>query len=207
VRHADESVAGLSLLIGWSLRSLADGRAARAWAGRHRPDPALLTAANVGAVVAAIWLWAARPLFHGLLMPFYQWPLATWMPVVLGTLFTASCVPIGIAIGRDRSSSLRAGIVWRVPVTAGLWLVLMALLPGWQGRALYEATAYAPGGLPFTTQPRLLPTAGRSVRAGRVATQRASGRRPGHGRTGVVGGAGAWPSAPQIVGWGRDPAA
>jgi hypothetical protein len=153
------SVVGLSALVGFWLRCLVDGRAARAWASRRTQDSAVVTVAALGLVVAPIWLWGARPLFHGVLMPFYQWPVATWIPIVLGMLFTAICVPVGVVFGRGAGAGLRAGILWRAPVTAGLWLVLIVLLPGWQGHALYEATLYMPGALPATTQPRLLPKA------------------------------------------------
>lgn len=142
------SVVGLSRLVGSSLRCVLDGRATRAWASRRSQDPAVVTVAALGLVVAPIWLWGARPLFHGVLMPFYQWPVVTWIPIVLGLAFIAICVPVGVALGRGARASLRAGILWRAPVTAGLWLVLIALLPGWQGRAMFEATIYVPGALP-----------------------------------------------------------
>jgi hypothetical protein len=105
-------------------------------------------------------------LFHGILMPFYQWPLVTWIPIVLGLLFTAICVPIGVVLRRGSKAGLRAGVIWRVPVTGCLWLVFMWLLPGWQGHALYESTLYSVGELPYTTQPRLLPKAAAQAYAG-----------------------------------------
>jgi hypothetical protein len=134
---------GASLLIGSALRRLAERRRAPI-----APDGVVVAVALLSAVTAAAWLWDARPAFHGLLMPLYQWPLVTWIPLVLGLVFTA----VLAAAGRGR-----AGIVWRVPVTVAVWCVLMMLLPGWQGRALYDATVYVPTGLPRTTQPRLLP--------------------------------------------------
>jgi hypothetical protein len=160
------TVTGLSLLVGSLLRCLLDGRATRAWGSRRSPDAAVVTVAALGLVVAPIWLWAARPVFHGALMPFYQWPLVTWIPIVLGLLFTAFCVPVGLALGRGAGASLRTGVLWRTPVTVGLWLVLLALWPGWQGHALYEATLYVPGALPVSTQPRLLPKAAAAAYAG-----------------------------------------
>src|SRR5262249_24584274 len=159
------TVAGLSALVGFSLRCVLDGRAKRTWASRGSQDAAIVTVAALGLLVAPVWLWAARPLFHGAVMPVYQWPLATCIPSVLGLLFTAICVPVGVAFRRGAGAGLRAGILWRTPVTVGLWLVLIVLLPGWQGRALYEATLYLPGPLPATTQPRLLPKAGAAAYA------------------------------------------
>jgi hypothetical protein len=134
---------GASLVIGSALRQLADRR----WTP-FAPDGVVVAVALLSAVTAAAWLWDARPAFHGLLMPLYQWPLVTWIPLVLGLAFTA----VLAAAGRGRT-----GIVWRTPVTVAVWCVLMTLLPGWQDRALYDATVYVPTDLPRTTQPRLLP--------------------------------------------------
>jgi hypothetical protein len=136
---------GTSLLIGSALRQLADGR----WAPRETsPDPPTALAALVATATAAAWLWTVRPALHGLLMPLHQWPLVTWIPLVLGLLFTA----VFVAAGRTY-----AGIVYRNPATLAAWGVFMILLPGWQGHALYAATVYVPADLPHTTQPRLLP--------------------------------------------------
>jgi hypothetical protein len=200
------SVSGLSVLVGWSLRCVLDGRAARAWASRGSQDPAVVTVAAFGLVVAPMWLWAARPLFHGALMPFYQWPLVTWIPIVLGLLFTVICLPVGLASGRGARAGLRAGILWRGPVTVALWLVLIVLLPGWRGRALYEVTLFVPGALPVTTQPRLLPKAAAAAYAS-VAAQPAPGYRPDYRRAGVVGRTSAGRSAPGTVRGVRDPSA
>lgn len=150
---------GISLVLGWALRCVADGRARGLLAARHLPDAEVAIVAGLGLVLAGVWLWSARPLFHGVLMPFYQWPLVTWIPIVLGLLFTAICVPIGVVLRRGSKAGLRVGVMWRVPVTGCLWLVFVSLLPGWQGHALYESTVYAVGELPYTTQPRLLPKA------------------------------------------------
>lgn len=109
---------GTSLLVGWSLRGLAEGRAARVWAARGAlVDRGLLLVAGLGVAAAVPWLWNARPLFHGLLMPLYQWPLVTWIPLVLGLLFTAACVLVSVGSRHGAASGLRAGIVWRVPFT------------------------------------------------------------------------------------------
>lgn len=133
---------GASIAIGAALRRLAAGR----------PDVSLdRTAVGMlllSAITAAAWLWAVRPLFHGLLMPLYQWPLVTWIPLAVGLLFTGALAVAG---------RLRTGIVWRSLVTVAVWALFMLLLPGWQGHALYAATRYVPTGLPQTTQPRLLP--------------------------------------------------
>src|SRR5262249_46742187 len=58
------TVAALSALVGWSLRCVLDGRAKRAWASRASQDAAVVTVAALGLLVAPVWLWAARPLFH-----------------------------------------------------------------------------------------------------------------------------------------------
>lgn len=157
---------GISLALGWALRCVADGRARRWLAARHLPDAAAAMVTGLAVVLSGLWLWSARSLFHGVLMPFYQWPLVTWIPIVLGLLFTAICVPIGVVFRRGSKAGLCAGVTWRVPVTACLWLVFVSLLPGWQGHALYESTVYAVGELPYTTQPRLLPKAAAQAYAG-----------------------------------------
>jgi hypothetical protein len=151
---------GTSLLLGWSLRELENGRARPRRAIRgSQTDPPLTAVALLSCVSAVAWVWSVRPLFHGLLMPLYQWPLVTWIPLVLGVLFIALCALASAASRRGLRPGLRAGITYRVPVTIALWLVLMALLPSWQGRALYEASVYTAGRLPRATEPRLLPKA------------------------------------------------
>lgn len=136
-------LAGGSLLIGSALRQRADGR----WVSLA-PAGAVVAAALISTVTAAAWLWTVRPAFHGVLMPLYQWPLVTWIPLVLGLLFTLAVA----ASGR-----MRTGIIWRSPVTFAVWGACMIALPGLQGHALYAATDYTRTDLPPTTQPRLLP--------------------------------------------------
>jgi hypothetical protein len=136
---------GTTLGIGSLLRQLADGR----WTPRDASlDRAVLAAAALATATAAAWLWAVRPAYHGVLMPLYQWPLVTWIPIVIGLLFAAACAA---------TRRTRAGLLWWTPVTVLVWGVFMVLLPGWQGHALYAATEYVPTGLPRSTQPRLLP--------------------------------------------------
>ncbi len=134
---------GGSVLIGSALRQFANGR----WVSTA-PDGAVVAAALISTVTAAAWLWTARAAFHGVLMPLDQWPLVTWIPLVVGMLLTAAFAAGGQA---------RAGIVWRAPATFAVWISCMIALPGLQGHALYAATDYTLTGLPPTTQPRLLP--------------------------------------------------
>jgi hypothetical protein len=150
----------ISFGVGWALRSVADGRVKQLLATRDQIDRDQIAIAGLGLALAVVWLWSARPLFHGVLMAFYQWPLATWIPIVLGLVFTATCVPLAVVFRRGAQAGLRAGVTWRMPVTVVLWLVFVIQLPGWQGYALYESTMYTVvGDLPYTTQPRLLPKA------------------------------------------------
>jgi hypothetical protein len=139
---------GISAGLGWALRRVVDGRLRQLLAARDRIDRELVTLAGLGLALAVLWLWSARPLFHGVMMPFYQWPLATWIPIVLGLVFTATCVALSLLLRRGAQAGLRAGVIWRTPVTVVLWIAFVSLLPGWQGHALYEATTYAVGELP-----------------------------------------------------------
>ena len=132
-------------------------------------DRGLVIVAGLGVLAAAPWLWNARPLFHGLLMPLYQWPLVTWIPLVLGLLFTAGCTLVSLGSRHGVRSGLCAGIAWRVPVTVALWVAFMVMLPSLQGRALYGATTYVAGELPLITQPRILPKVAAQAYAGDAA--------------------------------------
>jgi hypothetical protein len=114
----------------------------------------------VGGVAALVVLWLIRPLVHWPVMLLYQYPLLTWIPVLLGVL-----AGVGLAQGlrlagwkdrRRRTWGTRVG--WAVGLLS--FVLFFVMLPSWQGRSLYEHTPYEEGAsLPATTQPRLLPKA------------------------------------------------
>jgi hypothetical protein len=71
---------------------------------------------------------------------------------------------LGAGVGRVSGRGAAAGVRKVGPAAVALaavaWCVCFAMLPSWQGRALYQATSYLQGAaLPVTTQPRLLPKA------------------------------------------------
>lgn len=146
--------------VGLSLRRATRLPGAIECLGRLSRDRRFAFVACLGLAGSLVWLWSSRALYHGLVMAIYQWPLATWIPFVFGLSFVAACVLVAILARRGARAGFAAGVSWRGAVTLGAWAVALAILPGLQGSALYDATAYLPGGLPLSTQPRLLPKAG-----------------------------------------------
>lgn len=103
------------------------------------------------AILLLVGLFAARPFFHWLVMVLYTYPLVTWIPIV---------VALVIGGGIELAARGRAdGLGWATGLFAGaaFWIFCCVMISGWQGNALYKATAYSSGALPETTQPRLLP--------------------------------------------------
>lgn len=114
---------------------------------------ALMLALALAALAVVLVVWTVRPWFHWPAMLLYQYPLVTWIPVVLGLAAGGALH----ALSRVTALGTRARL-GGLAVMVLAWGFFMVMLPGWQGRALYEATVYQEGAeLPFTTQPRLLP--------------------------------------------------
>ena len=108
--------------------------------------------------VVAVVAWWARPVFHGVVMLLYVYPLVTWIPLLVGFAVVAVCVLGAVAARREARAGLRFGLAWQTFAAVVSWIVFMALLPSWQGQALYAASSYIDTtSLPLTTQPRLLP--------------------------------------------------
>ena len=114
----------------------------------------------LGAVVAALLLvaWVIRPLLHWPLMLVYQYPLLTWIPVLLAILLGVAVAQGLKAAGWQAARRSRWGRRIGALSFLALFAFFFVMLPSWQGRALYEHSVYAEGAaLPATTQPRLLP--------------------------------------------------
>jgi hypothetical protein len=136
------------------------GRLLRRLAEEERDTPLVAVApwhvAALAAACAAAWL--ARPLLHGPAMLLYVYPLVTWIPLGIALAVPAACAAVAALAGRGARSGLRYGLAWRTVVGFASWALFMALLPGWQGHALYAATPYLDTtSLPPASQPRLLP--------------------------------------------------
>jgi hypothetical protein len=132
---------------------------------RLRLDTLPRRAAAGGAIAVVVALcYIARPWIHGLVMLFVQYPLVTWIPVVLGALAGLAVFAAARGFGKRRGGrpdfedGANAGMWTFTAVSVCLWTLFMVLLPGWQGHATFTATDYVEGAsLPSTTQPRLLP--------------------------------------------------
>jgi hypothetical protein len=143
----------LRVVVGaWVLRT--EGRVKRTLLTRRA---ATLTALVAAAAAAGLWL--TRPLWHGVAILFYEYPLVTWIPLLAGLLPVAMTA---VATRRrprvERSHPVGVALSWQTPAVLLAWAIAMLVLPALQGCALYEASVYVrAASLPLRTQPRLLP--------------------------------------------------